>query len=31
LQLVKVTTLDDALSGLADVVAGRPAPTCTRA
>jgi PDZ domain-containing protein len=30
LRLVKVTTLDDALSGLADVVDGRPAPTCTR-
>jgi PDZ domain-containing protein len=29
LQLVKVTTLDDALSGLAAAVAGRPAPQCT--
>jgi Lon-like protease len=29
LQLVKVTTLDDALSGMASAVAGRPAPACS--
>jgi PDZ domain-containing protein len=29
LRLVKVTDVDDALSGMAAAVAGRPAPTCT--
>jgi Lon-like protease len=29
LRLVKVTSVDDALSGMAAAVAGRPAPTCT--
>src|SRR5262249_26738423 len=29
LQLVKVSSLDDALSGMAAAVAGKPAPTCT--
>ena len=29
LRLVKVTNVDDALSGMAAAVAGRPAPTCT--
>jgi PDZ domain-containing protein len=30
LRLVKVTDVDDALSGMAAAVAGRPAPTCAR-
>ncbi len=29
LRLVKVTDVDDALSGMAAAVAGRPAPTCS--
>jgi Lon-like protease len=29
LRLVKVTDVDDALSGMASAVAGKPAPTCT--